>query len=196
MISRDELLPRLKLLNGAIDSMYVNTVSQTGFTCSGCDGVKCCTVDLILHTYVEMMYLRRGFSSLESKLKQRAADRASAMASLKSLDPWGDDYRNSVCALNLDGKCILYEHRPMICRLAGVRHLIRRPDGLTHESNGCHRFETEIRAFHPEAIIDRTPFYKDMAKIEIEMIRSVGKRAEPKTISEVLSLSQDDAIFV
>ncbi|MBI5250414.1 MAG: hypothetical protein HY912_13050 [Desulfomonile tiedjei] len=186
MFSGDELIPRLSELYRTIDSTYGAAVHQVGFSCGGCDGVKCCTVDLTLHTFIEMLYLRRGFKTLESSIQLDILHRCRQIVKDKHDDPWGDAYRSAVCAVNFGGLCSLYEYRPMICRLAGVPHFFARPDGSTTQSEGCSRYETEIRSNHPELLMDRTQFYRGMASIELEIVRARGNRAQSRTVAETL----------
>ena len=63
--SREELMPRLGDLYRRMDEAYSTAAAATGFSCQGCDGAKCCTVDLVLHTLAERLYLRRGFNALD-----------------------------------------------------------------------------------------------------------------------------------
>lgn len=186
MVSGDELIPRLAELYRNIDSTYEAVVGEVGFSCGGCDGVKCCTVDLSLHTLIEMLYLRRGLNALGTSRKQNILQRCRQIVHDKRDDPWGSAYRSAVCALNFEGLCSLYEYRPMICRLAGVPHIIARPDGTTVESGGCVRYENDILPGHPGPRIDRTQFYRDMASIEMEIVRSRGNRTKPRTLAEAL----------
>jgi len=186
MFSGDELIPRLAELYSKMDSSYEAVVGRAGFSCNGCDGVKCCTVDLSLHTSIEMVYLRRGFNTLDSSRQQDILQRCGQIVKDKRRDPWGDSYRSAICALNLDGLCSLYMYRPMICRLAGVPHSFSRPDGTTVESVGCTRYEADIRSNYPDLSIDRTPFYRSMALMEMEIVRARGNRTECRTISETL----------
>jgi hypothetical protein len=187
MFSGDDLIPRLSELYSQIDSSYSAVVDEVGFSCGGCDGVKCCTVDLSLHTSIEMLYLRRGFNALESSRQLDILHNCRQMVEDKHDDPWGNAYRSGVCGLNCGGLCSLYEYRPMICRLAGVPHSFARPDGRTVQSGGCSRYETEIRLKYPELAIDRTRFYEGMALIEMEIVRARGYRTETLTISETLT---------
>jgi hypothetical protein len=195
MHAGDELIPRLTKLYRLIDSAYREAAEKMGFSCEGCDGVKCCTVDLTLHTFVEMLHLRRGFNALDTSSQLEILGRCRAMIKAKEDDPCADAYRNAVCALNFDGLCCLYEFRPMICRLAGIRHFIARPDGTAMESGGCARYEQEIISQYPGLRIDRTAFYRNMAEIEIEVVRALGKRTAPRTIAETLGLEDPDLIL-
>jgi hypothetical protein len=195
MFSGDELIPRLHELYRLIDAAYQEAADRVGFSCRGCDGVACCTVDLILHTYAEMFYLRRGFKTLDNARQQEILERARAMTRAKKEDPYGDSYRNAVCALNFDGMCGLYEFRPMICRLAGIPHAISRPDGTFVESGGCVRYEREIRPAFPRLSIDRTGFYRKMAAIEIDVVREFGCRTVARTVAETLGLEDLEPVM-
>lgn len=186
MFPGDELVLLLEELYRRIDSAYSQAAAHVGFSCQGCDGEKCCTVDLTLHTFVEAAYLRRGYEELDAQRRRDILDRCAAMMAAKADDPIGPGYRDSPCVLNVGGLCATYDHRPMICRLAGIPHQFRRPDGSTLEAGGCPRYETEILPTYTHLRIDRTPFYREMAEIEIKAVRSAGFRAPSHTIAEIL----------
>lgn len=202
MFTGDSLIPRLSELYRLIDAEYQAVSQRVGFSCEGCDGVKCCTVDVTLHTLVEMLYLRRGFNTLDTSRQLEILGRCRAMIKAKEDDPFGDAYRNAVCALNFEGLCVLYTYRPMICRLAGIRHFVSRPDGTSMESCGCSRYERDIlgspaesQQTPPEMKIDRTPFYRSMAALEMEVIWARGDRTQSRTIAETLGSDAPEDCF-
>jgi hypothetical protein len=180
------LIPDLIELYSRIDLVYRQFAEKVGLTCEGCDGVRCCTVDLTLHTSVEMHCLKMGYNALAPPIRAEVLRRCRTVIAAKKADPWGDEYRNAVCALNFDGKCMLYGHRPMICRLAGIPHLIVRPDGRSVESGGCSHYQTHISPHHPSERIDRTEFYRAMAQFEMATVQETGARTVPCTVAEVL----------
>lgn len=202
MFSGESLIPRLSELYRLIDTEYQALSQRVGFSCEGCDGVKCCTVDVTLHTLVEMLYLRRGFNTLDTSGQLEILGRCRSMIKAKEDDPFGDAYRNAVCALNFDGRCVLYAYRPMICRLAGIRHFMLRPDGRTVESTGCFRYErdvlgspTDSQETARELKIDRTSFYRSMAELEMEVVRARGSRTQTRTVAETLGLEAPEDCF-
>ncbi len=195
MLTGEQLIPRLAELYDTIDSTYKAVIDQAGFSCAGCDGVKCCTVDLVLHTSIEMLYLRRGFNTLESPIRAEIAQRSDQIVRYKRQNSVGEEYRSAVCAANFDGLCSLYQHRPMICRLAGIPHIIFRPDGRAIESGGCTRYEQDVRPGCPDLQVDRTPFYRKLAQMEMEMIEARGSRTSARTVAEVLSGNTEHFIF-
>ncbi len=195
MFSGDGLIPRLEELYRQMDAAYGAIANDVGFSCEGCDGVKCCTVDVTLHTFVEMFYLRRGFNSLETSRQLEILGRSREIVRAKDEDPFGDAYRNAVCTLNFDGMCSLYEHRPMICRLAGIPHFMSRPDGKILENVGCVRYMRDILPKRSDLKLDRSEFYRSMARIEIEVVRARGKRTRSRTIAETVGREDPDCRF-
>jgi len=181
-----DLIPRIRELYRKIDSAYAAAAEKIGLTCEDCDGVTCCTVDLTLHTFIEISYLRLGFNTLEPSQQSTILTKSQGIVEAKSEAPYGDRYRSAVCALNSAGACMLYEYRPMICRLAGIPHVFTRPDGFKVKSGGCKKFEETCRGQNPEAIIDRSEFYREMAAMEIEAVRARRRRTEKLTVAEML----------
>ena len=190
MFSGENLIPRIRELYRKIDSAYAAAAQKIGITCEDCDGVICCSVDLTLHTFVEISYVRLGFKMLEPSLQSEILAKSRWIVDAKREAPYGDRYRTAACALNFAGACILYEYRPMICRLAGIPHVFTRPDGSEAQSGGCKKFEETFRGQHPEARIDRSEFYREMAGIEIGAIRARGRRTEKLTVSEALVIER------
>jgi hypothetical protein len=191
----DELIPPLEELYQRMDAAYEAIAQQSGFSCRDCDGATCCTVDLTVHTAVERLFLTRGINALDKARRSQLTDRCRRMLEAKTRDPEGPEYRNTVCVLNENGLCALYSFRPMICRLAGIRHVIVRPDGSRLQGPGCPRFTREIEPQHPHLVLDRTTLYQQLAALEIRAARRAGSRTPPATISRIAGevLLGDDA---
>lgn len=186
MFSVEALKPRLTRLYSSMDTLYTATAKKVGFSCEGCDGTACCTVDLTLHSFMEMDGLFEGLRGLPRDLQDEIARRCKQTIAFRRQNPAGSDYRESVCVVNFGGRCSLYHCRPMICRLAGIRHTILRPDGALVSGPGCARYEGEIFPKRPGIGIDRTPLYREMAAIEMEVVRLRGARTRSLTVAEVL----------
>lgn len=182
----DELISRLEGLYAKMDAAYRAAGDEAGFSCEGCDGETCCRIDLTLHSYMEKLYLKRGLESLDSPTRREVVRRCEVVLQAKNDDPFGDPYRNAVCVLNFDGLCRLYQYRPMICRLAGIPHFMVRPDGQTVSRGGCTRYETFVRPFYREIQMDRTELYREMAFLEVEIVRALGRKTPSGTIAETL----------
>ena len=91
-----------------------------------------------------------------------------------------------MCPLNLDEMCILYPYRPMICRLHGIPHELKRPEQKTIYGPGCETFDHRCgrRAYFE---FDRTPFYQELAKLEQAVKQALGIAEKFKmTIAEMI----------
>ncbi len=82
----------------------------------------------------------------------------------------------------------------MICRLAGVPHQIVRPDGKIIESGGCSKFKETVVLLNPNFRLDRTAFYREMAAIDLNVIRLTGHRASTLSVAEILSAADSDEV--
>lgn len=187
MIQEDDLISQLIVLYSEMDSAYRDAASQGGFGCQGCDGASCCTVDLRIHTYTEMAYLIRGLDELPLGLAREVKERARQMVLAKARSHHDSEYRNAVCALNFKGLCTMYEHRPMICRLAGIPYIATRPDTTNIRGSGCRRFEEEVAPSNPDLVLDRSYFYKRMSEIELGVVKFRGCKTPVYTIAEIIN---------
>ncbi|MGC8908184.1 MAG: hypothetical protein ACP5M0_12185 [Desulfomonilaceae bacterium] len=169
-----------------MDAAYHAAAREASFSCEGCDGARCCTVDLTIHTYAEMAYLRLGFHELPWAIKAEMGERARLTVLAKERAARGEAYRNAVCAANFNGQCVLYRCRPMICRLAGIPYTATRPDQSVITGPGCTRFEQEVAPAHAGLRLDRAGFYRRMSEIEVEVVASRGSRTPRRTISEII----------
>ncbi|MBM4326786.1 MAG: hypothetical protein FJ118_06440 [Deltaproteobacteria bacterium] len=194
-LAHEDLAYRVKELYDRIDAVYVSAARDAGFSCAGCDGAKCCAVDLILHTFAEQLYLRRGLDTLDAARRDGILTNCTLTLHAKESDPFGESYRDAVCVLNEAGLCALYKYRPMICRLAGIPHLIFRPDGTKRFGEGCGKFRSEIEPRLPDLRIDRTAFYREMGSIELGVVRVTGRRSTSRTVAETLAFADPDQLI-
>lgn len=185
------MIPRLAEIYRRIDRAYAEAVKNVGFSCEGCDGTKCCTVDLRIGTLVEMSYLRHGFNTLSHAEQDEILARCRQIIRAKNDAPESELYRNSVCALNTDGMCVLYEYRPMICRLHGMPYFFVGPNDSRMEGDGCPRFTKLYKGMDTISKIDRTPFYREMAALEVEAVRLRGERTKKLSVAETLVVITD-----
>ncbi len=182
-----EIFLQLKELYQDMDDTWNSTASQYGFQCDGCSE-NCCETKFYHHTYVEKSYLLNGFKKLPRPAMVSAAKRAKKVCSKRNIAAQKGILIRIMCPLNLEGKCILYPFRPMICRLHGIPHEVYTPFKEKVQQFGCNQgttlFETE---YHP---FDRTPFYIKMAAIEksyIEFKQMGSKKRIKQTIAEMLT---------
>jgi Fe-S-cluster containining protein len=184
------LLDRLGSLFDQMDRTYTVVADQYGFQCSGCAN-NCCLTRFYHHTLIEYLYIMDGVDTLtadvEAKVKKRAGEVCQKMA---AADCRGEALR-TMCPLNQDERCILYRHRPMICRLHGIPHELQRPGGSVAHMPGCNAFFDQCRSRGKTDYIrfDRTPLYRQMAMLEKEMRAITGYTKPIKlTVAQMLIL--------
>lgn len=173
-------LDRLAGIYDSMDRAYRGMAALHGFECTGCED-NCCRTYFYHYTAAEYLYLLKGFAALEGPVREEIMDRARKMCK----PGVRADY---LCPLNVDGLCILYPYRSMICRLHGLPYTVKRPDSRKEEGPGCDRFEAErLRKGLAYRRIDRTPFYRELALLELEIRRSIPCPPRfKKTIAEML----------
>ncbi len=185
-VEKDRFMEALAALYAGMDREYVTVSDRYAFVCNGCVE-NCCLTRFYHHTALEYLYLREGFLALESSeqmgIKARAADYS---ARQEAFEARGDSPR-IMCPLNIEGRCILYGHRPMICRLHGIPHEFAPPGRPRVYGQGCAEF-TERCGDMPYVVFDRTPFYMEMAALERRLKESAGMTGKIKmTIAGMLT---------
>jgi hypothetical protein len=180
-----DFIDRLKQIYAAMDQTYNMAAGHYGFTCAGCRD-NCCRTRFYHHTVIEYTYFIEGLKTLtplkQEEVKSRATTVVNKTASV-------DDHAASVrlmCPLNYDERCILYPYRPMICRLHGIPHELRKSGQKTIYGPGCETFD---RRCGPGAYFefDRTPFYLELAKLEQEVKQALGVAGKFKmTVAEMI----------
>jgi Fe-S-cluster containining protein len=180
-----EFIERLKKIYAAMDQAYRRAARHYRFNCDGCRD-NCCQSRFYHHTVIEHAYLLEGLETLtitkQSEVKSRAKD---------VLDPTsGGDVRKDairlMCPLNFDELCILYPYRPMICRLHGIPHELKKPGQSTLFGPGCETFD--YRCGHKSYFkFDRTPFYRELAMLEREVRQKLGFAGKIRmTVAEMI----------
>lgn len=178
-------IDRLAALFNTMDAGYEETAAGYGFVCRGCED-NCCRTRFYHHTVLEYMSIHKGYSCLSPRERRRVETRAAdycrqharADAAGTVVKPW--------CPLNQDGRCLIYDLRPMICRLHGIPHALRHPGRGSVQGPGCDAFMSR----HDDkrvAPLDRTPYYKAMAGLEKEIRAELDVHVTVKqTIAEMI----------
>jgi len=180
------LMCRLEVIYKIMDEKYNETANYYGFCCSGCED-NCCFTRFYHHTFAEYLYLQKGFETLEPGNRAEIQERAlSVCRQTDELDKAGLPVR-LLCPLNYEGMCILYEFRPMICRLHGLPHEIMMPNGRGKKGPGCGEFNA--RCSGKEYMqFDRTLFYTEMAGLEKDFKEAFGISGRIKmTVAQMLA---------
>jgi Fe-S-cluster containining protein len=168
-----------------MDQAYETIAAAYGFRCNGCDE-SCCRTRFYHHTYVEYLYLFKGFASQTQKMQAEIRTKAGRYVdALVQAANKGIMFR-SMCPLNFNGRCSLYAHRPMICRLHGIPHELHPPGRGVAVGPGCDMFQRKYG--HADDIaFDRTPHYAEMAALEKEFRQAEGLSGRIKmTIAEMI----------
>lgn len=147
-----------------MDSDYRKAALASGFECRGCAD-NCCYTRFYHHTLAEHLYLKEGLGRMAEAERQRIVDRAAeTVRQMNDLDRAGQPVR-VLCPLNEAQRCILYAYRPMICRLHGIPHQLRRPDGRRQVGPGCGDFDRQCGS-EESTLLDRTSLYVALAGVE------------------------------
>ena len=178
-------IDRLVAIFKAMDDGYAKAAGRHGFICSGCAD-NCCQSRFYHHTLLEYMSVYRGYSRLADQERQRADTRAVAYCRQHAEADAAGTRVKAWCPLNEKGRCLIYDLRPMICRLHGIPHALRQPTGRTVQGPGCEYFGS-LHKSGKDACLDRTPFYRAMAGLEKEFRAAVEANVKFKqTIAEMI----------
>ena len=189
---RDRYLPLLERLAGLfhkMDQAYEAVAARYGFHCSGCVD-NCCLTRFHHHTLLEYLCLFEAMRALPSTECRMIGDAArTVIERTAAADARGEALR-IMCPLNSEGRCRIYHHRPMVCRLHGIPHELRHPDGRVNRQPGCDAFFAQCRRGGKRDYLpfDRTPFYRQMAQLEQALRQAMGFNRKIKlTIAEMLA---------
>ena len=138
------------------------------------------------HTYLEFFYLMEGIDALPTDIRESLFERAKDKnGKTAEMEKKSSPFRR-MCPLNVGGLCILYDHRPMICRMHGIPHELKTPGRLTTFGPGCDAFSIQCgskKIFR----FDRTPFYVEMSNLEKELKQKFKiSQKFKKTITQML----------
>ncbi|MBU1195674.1 MAG: hypothetical protein KKE62_08595 [Proteobacteria bacterium] len=166
-----------------MDKQWDITAAEYHFECTGCKD-NCCTALFFHHSYIEKAYFLKGFQTLAADVQKKILDRAHDYCNKTFRPDAPAKSLKIMCPANDEGKCLLYHYRPMICRLHGLPHEVIRPGSEPVMGKGCpaggfDRF--------PYKKFDRTPFYQQMARLEIEFRQASGMSGKIKqSIAQIL----------
>lgn len=188
---------RLAALYQRMDEAYTESAAAIGLSCAGCTD-NCCETFFQHHTYVEWAYLWVGLRALP-KATQDSIHEASENWVRRHQNPIMPGVRPRVmCPLNLgeegEGRCGLYGHRMMICRLHGVPNELVRPAGPMNPNGqraafpGCDRAQELAKTCEPK-LLDRTPLLTELARLEMDFVGRERMRKLPRvdlTLAEMI----------
>jgi Fe-S-cluster containining protein len=176
-----EQVERLGALYARMDMAYGELARGHGLSCEGCAD-NCCAQRFHHHTLAEYLYLMEGVRGLGPERRDVILRRANVAVESYFHEAHAGEMFKLMCPVNFEGLCALYRWRPMICRLHGLPHFFTMPDGSVREGAGCAR-----AAGGEKGLLDRTPFYRELADIEKAVRAELGRRERfRKTTAEML----------
>jgi Fe-S-cluster containining protein len=178
-----EFIERTRAIFGAMQGLYDSVAGHYGFGCEGCKD-NCCIQRFFHHPYAEYYFLLEGMRQTEPGLVAEMLTRARVVTDSYMRELQAGEILPLMCPVNFDGRCALYEYRPMICRMHGLPHRFRMPNGQEQLGGGCNRFEELHEAGER---LDRTVVYTELAMIERDLraAHGLGGRLK-KTTAEML----------
>jgi Fe-S-cluster containining protein len=172
-----ELLKNYHALVHRVDSLCGEILRTYGdsITCrKGCD--ECCRHISVF--WVEAVNLARAAGDLPKEQSEVLLTRAESLA--------GKD----VCPLLHEGACLLYDHRPIICRTHGLPILIRQ--GADVQVDYCPRNFQNVETLPGNMILDLDRLNETLAAINLRFVSCYFDGREPPvarlSISEALML--------
>jgi Fe-S-cluster containining protein len=134
------LLDRYGELLGEVDVWFRRCLEQHADRIACCNGCSACCRGLFDITLLDAMYLKRGFDRLPDRQKRSILPNASARLEALSLinpkfrEPWilngipedewellmPEEDETPCLLLSENGGCLVYDYRPMTCRLNGI----------------------------------------------------------------------------
>lgn len=175
-----------------MEARYAAVAGEIGLTCVGCPD-NCCDSYFLHYTYAEWAFLWEGLRTLDAErlsgIIHRARDYLAASQALLARA----ERPQLMCPLNEAGRCALYSHRLMICRLHGIPAALTRPDSQRLQFPGCFRCQEivgeKFGATDDAPRMDRSELLAAVAALEAEVLG--GRRhLYPKvkrTIAEMIA---------
>lgn len=179
---------RLETLYAQMDTAWEKAAAHYGFVCRGCAN-SCCATEFYHYTYIEIHYLLKGVETLKAPMIKTIREKAkAACTAIAEAKATGQPVR-VMCPLNNNGLCRLYKYRPMICRLHGIPHELKKPEATPVRHPGC-TDGTPLFNAGTYYRFDRTPIYAEMAKLEMEYRSSTDNQARIRqTIAKIIASS-------
>ncbi len=175
----------LAKLYAEMEVAYDKIATLLEFSCRQCPD-NCCDSYFQHHTYIEWAYLWQGLQLLSAD--QRASYQERARATLVGYQEAlaKDERPLTMCPINDNGLCGLYQHRLLLCRLHGVPASITAPDGRNRQFPGCFRCQELTTGRTNVVTLDRSRFFKTMVNLEQSFVRGHLLPKISMTLAEML----------
>lgn len=189
LILQPELAAKIADLYSRMEQAYDIVARQLDFTCNGCRD-NCCDSYFQHHTHIEWAYLWMGLMALEPKRRKVIENRAAEYVSACEKALARDERPQVMCPLNEAGRCALYHHRLMICRMHGVPSSLTFPNGKVQKFPGCFRCQEIVGDRQGVPMVERAPLFRELVALEQELLGE--RQGQPpkvkKTITDMILL--------
>ncbi|MFH1020684.1 MAG: hypothetical protein V1782_08790 [Pseudomonadota bacterium] len=172
-----------------MEKVYDLVAQQLEFTCQGCPD-NCCDSYFLHHTYAEWAYLWVGIGTLPAERRKAMENRALKYAAACEKALAREERPQVMCPLNEAGRCSLYHHRLMICRMHGVPSSLTFPNGRVQKFPGCFRCQEIVGARQAVPSVERASLFRELVALEQELLgEQQGQLPKlKKTIAEMILL--------
>ena len=164
-----QISQQVAALYAAMEEAYDRTAKAIHLTCTDCPD-NCCDSYFLHHTYTEWAYLWEGLNLLAGERLETILAKAREYVLQSETSLARGERPMLMCPLNEAGRCTVYAHRMMICRLHGVGSTFTRPDGQTMQFPGCFRCQEITMDKTGTAPMDRTDFFQQFVELELELL--------------------------
>lgn len=168
-----ELAVKITALYRRMEKAYDLVARQLDFSCAGCPD-NCCDSYFLHHTMIEWAWLRQGLRELPPARQQIIRERAAAYRREADKSLAAGRQPAVMCPLNEEGRCILYAHRLMICRLHGVPSSLSFPNGRVQRFPGCFRCQELVAGRKGVPTVERASLLRELAALERELAAGQG----------------------
>lgn len=166
---------KLTSLYADMQTTYDEHAALLGLRCDNCQQ-NCCTSFFQHHTYIEWAYLLHGLGTLPPALCTTYQERAQQYVQAAQAALAQGQRPHIMCPLNDDGRCGVYAHRLMICRLHGVPNKLRYPSGQEREFPGCFQSQELCATRDIVPVLDRTALYTRLMELEMGFVGAQLRR--------------------
>ncbi|MCX5876334.1 MAG: hypothetical protein NT087_08615 [Deltaproteobacteria bacterium] len=186
-ILQPELAAKIADLYDRMEQAYDIVARQLDFTCDGCPD-NCCDSYFQHHTYVEWAYLWQGLMELEPERRAAMENRAAEYAAACEKALARGERPQLMCPLNEKGRCGLYLHRLMICRMHGVPSSLTFPNGKMQKFPGCFRCQEIVGDRQAVPSVERASLFRELVAFEQELLGEQLSQLPKlkKTIAEMI----------
>ncbi len=196
----NELLKQYGALLAEVDSWFAGCIEKFGSQIACTAGCSECCRGLFDITLLDACYLKSGFDRLSETQRKVALDKSHArLATMQGLWPefappyilnhrpeeeWEalmpDDDESPCVLLGDDGRCLVYDYRPMTCRLHGLP-LIDRSGELMHDEWCTHNFT----GHDPLELTDLRWEFRSLFRGELLLFREFTLKLFKESINEL-----------